>query len=164
MSWEPYWDFTKSNWGSLASVAGLAVSIATLIVAQKAKQAADAAKKEALRRNLAEELQDAVRKAEQVGLFLAQRKWDVVFLRAQEVTSVCSLVLRRWEAELPEQSKDNILKAQVQSGRIADVAMRGAVAAPSEEEFRIIATAQQRTYRLLSGELGASLATVERGK
>lgn len=85
MSWPGLSDFLLQNWGNLASVLGAMVSVATLAVATKARQAAEAAKAVARRQSLAEVLQDTVRKNEQVGLFLSQRRWDIVWLRAQEI-------------------------------------------------------------------------------
>jgi hypothetical protein len=55
MNLKVLWEFCVKNWGNLASVIGLFISFATLLVAQKAKQSADAAKLEARRRSLAEE-------------------------------------------------------------------------------------------------------------
>ena len=91
-------------WGNLASLLGVMVSAATLAVATKARQAAEAAKTVARRQSLTEVLQDTVRKNEQVGLFLSQRRWDIVWLRAQEVAGVTSIVLTRWPQELSASS------------------------------------------------------------
>jgi predicted ATPase len=71
-------EFLVHNWGNLASVLGVMVSVVTLAVATKARQAAEAAKAVARRQSLTEVLQDTVRKNEQVGLFLSQRRWDIV--------------------------------------------------------------------------------------
>lgn len=57
MAWAAVWDFLFWNWGDLAIVLGLAVSVATVLVASKARE-----------------------KNEKVGLFLSQRKWDIVWL------------------------------------------------------------------------------------
>ena len=76
MSWADLSGFLALNWGNVASVLGLAVSLVTLAVASKAREAAEAARAIARRQSLTEVLQDAVRKNEQVGLFLSQRKWD----------------------------------------------------------------------------------------
>jgi hypothetical protein len=43
MSWPVPPEFLAQNWGNLASVAGLAASVATFVVATKARQAAEAA-------------------------------------------------------------------------------------------------------------------------
>ena len=162
MKWKPLSDFLVTNWGSVASVAGLAVSIATLIVARKARAAVQAARKEARRRSLAEDLQDALTKSEQVGLFIRDSKWDIVFLRAQEIASACSLVLKRWNDELSEPSKEQILLARDQAGSIARVAMRANRVPPTEQQLLNISGAQRRLNELLSGELGESLRIIER--
>jgi hypothetical protein len=44
MSWAHAWEFVVHHWGNLASVLGLAVSVATLAVASKAREAAEAAR------------------------------------------------------------------------------------------------------------------------
>lgn len=143
----------STNWGSLVSVVGLAVSVATLLVARWAKEAAEQAKGEARRRNLADEIEEAQRKTEQVGSYLGQEKWEIVLLRAQEVVTSCSQILRRWGAhERSEQSRDNILVAQQQAGSIARVALRAPRIRPTDQDLRRIAGAQHKALQLLSGE------------
>jgi len=161
MTLKSVWDFLAANWGNIASVLALAVSIATLVVATKAKDAANAARAEARRRSLAEELQDAQRKAEQVGFFVRDRKWELVFLRSQEVTGACILILERWQGDLGEHSKERILKASVEADSIGEVASRTGTRAPTDHELRSIAAAQRRVHQLLSGLLGQSLSEIE---
>jgi hypothetical protein len=141
------------NWGNLFSAAGFCVSVATLIVARWAKQAAEEAKAEARARNLADELREAQSKAEQIGTYLSQEKWEIVLLRAQEVVTSCSQILRRWgPKELSEQSRNNVLLAQQQAGSIARVALRAPRIVPSEQDVRRLAVAQHKTLQLLAGE------------
>ena len=163
MSWADASEFLFRNWGNLASVLGLGVSVATLVVAWKAREAAEAATAVARRRGLTEVLQDAVRTNEQVGLFLSQRKWDIVWLRAQETTSAASLALTRWSLELGASSKDNLLRSQQLSNSIAGVALRGADEIPMPREIARISKAQGRVAQLLNAELGASLRRSEGG-
>lgn len=147
------WEWLKLNWGNLFSVIGVLVSIATLIVARSAKKAAEDAKAEARRANLADELKAAQEKAEQIGNYLSQQKWEIVLLRSQEVVTSCSQILRRWGAEnLSESAKNNILLAQRQAGSIAQAAMRAPRIAVSEEDLRRISRAQHKTLQLLAGE------------
>lgn len=152
----------SSNWGNLASVLGLAVSTATFFVARWAKEAAEQAKAEARRRNLADELEEAQRKTEQVGSYLGQEKWEIVLLRAQEVVTSCSQILRRWGTdELSEQSRDNILVAQQQAGSIVRVALRAPRIPPTEQDLRRIAGAQHKALQLLSGETAEITGKIE---
>ena len=124
------------NWGNVASVLGLAVSVATLAVASKAREEAEAAKAAARRQSLTEVLHDAVRKNEQVGLFLSQRKWDIVWLRAQETANAASLGLTRRPLELGVTSRDNLLRSQQLSGSIASVALRNRADVASTRQGR----------------------------
>lgn len=163
MSWDEISGFVFRNWGDLASVLGLAVSVATLLVASKAREAAEAAKAAARRQSLTEVLQDAARKNEQVGLFLSQRKWDIVWLRAQETASATSLALARWPLELGAVSKDNLLRSQQLSSSIASVALRVTGDVPTLRETARISQAQGRVAQLLNAELGESLRRSEGG-
>ena len=156
--------FFLSNWGNLASVVGLLVSIATLVVATKARKAALAARAEARRRSLAEELQDAAGRAEQVGQYILSNKWDIVWLRSQEIASACSLVLTRWDTDLSEKSKDNILRAQRLSGSLAEVATEASRTAVSKQEILRMSATQGRISQLLNAGLGESLRSVERSE
>jgi hypothetical protein len=163
MSWDDIAGFLFRNWGNLASVLGLAVSVATLFVASKAREAAEAAKAVARRQSLTEVLQDAVRKNEQVGLFVSQRKWDIVWLRAQETASATSLALTRWPLELGGGSKDNLLRSQQLSSSIASVALRVTGDMPTLREIARVSQAQGRIAQLLSAELGESFRRGEGG-
>jgi hypothetical protein len=154
-------DFLVANWGSIASVVGLAVSCVTLWVARKARESADAAKEEARRRNLSEDLQDAHVKSEQVGLFIRDGNWDRVFLRSQEISSLCSIVLKRWNKELNGNSKTQINLARDHAGSIAKVAVRAHRVQPSEKEIVNVSAAQRRLNELLSSELGEALRVIE---
>jgi len=156
--------FLAANWGNVASILGLIVSLATLLVARKAKESADAAKAEARRRSRAEDFQEAHTRSEQLGLFIRDAKWDIVFLRSQEIVSACSLVLRRWSDELTEASKTQIVLAREQAGSIARVAMRAHRIPPTEHQVLNVSAAQRRLNELLSAELGESLRVVERSE
>lgn len=154
--------FAASNWGSLASIVGLGISVWTLIVATGARKAAQEARGEARRQMLTEELQNAVYRAEQLGHHVLLRKWEIAFIRAQEVASSCSLILRRWTDTLSVPSKDRILLAQAQAGSIAKAAMRANAAPPTDQQLQRIVDAQQRAFQLLSAEKGESLGAIER--
>jgi hypothetical protein len=155
--------FAANNWGNLASIIGLCVSIWTLKVATGARKAARNAWSEARRQKLSEELQNAVYRVEQLGHHVLLKKWEISFIRAQEVSSACSLILRRWADTLTELSKDRILLAQAQAVSIAKAAMRANSSPPTEQQLQRIVSAQQRAFELLSAEKGESLGAIERG-
>ena len=161
MSWARFVELFSNHWGNFASVLGLAVSVATLAVATKARQAAEAARAAARRQSLTETLQDTVRMSEQVGLFLSQQKWDIVWLRAQEVTSEISLMLTRWSEDLSGGSRDNLLRCRHLSRSISGVALASSSNPPTAQQVAQMSRAQGRAAQLLSAELGEALRSVE---
>lgn len=157
------WDDFVANWGNLASAAGLGVGIATLVVAKRARAAAVAAKSEARRQNLIDEIQDAQKTVEQIGAYLSQQKWEIVHLRSQEVITSCSQILRRWGTEsLSERSRNNLLVAQQQAGSIAEVALRALRIAPTDREFKMLSVAQHKALELLSVEAAEFEGIIEK--
>ncbi|MHB8754644.1 MAG: hypothetical protein ACYC92_06755 [Candidatus Acidiferrales bacterium] len=160
MSLEYVWLAVQAHWGDAASVVGLGVSVATLVVARGARAAAEAAKTEARRQNLVDEIQDAQKKAEQLGTYLSQQKWEIVQLRSQEVITSCSQILRRWGADsLSQTSHNNLLRVQQQVGSIAKVAIRSLRNPPSDIEFELMSIAHNKAFNILSIE-AAELAGI----
>ena len=147
--------------GRLRELLGLIVSAVTLSVATKAREAAEATRTAARRQNLTEVLQDAARKSEHVGIFLSQRKWDIVGLRAQEIIAATSLVLTRWSAELSLDSRSNLLRCRGFSSSISNVALVAPSSAPTTRQVARIAQAHGRVTQLLNAELGEALRSAE---
>jgi len=163
MTWDSLWQIFRNDWGNIASLAGLVVSAFTLWFAKKAKAAADAARDEARRQNLVDEILGAQKKAEQMGAYLSQQKWEVVHLISQEMITACSQILRRWGKEsLPERSRNNFLVAQQQAGSIAEVAVRALRLAPSDREFKMLSVAQHKALELLSVEAAEFAGIIEK--
>lgn len=88
--------FATDNWGNLASVWGLGVSIYVLFVAKGARKAAEEARSAERLRTVLEELEDAAKKCTELGQFARAQKWDLVHLRAQEVMASCRVTVARW--------------------------------------------------------------------
>lgn len=154
-------DFVATNWGNLASVLGFAVGVVTLLVARRARAAAEAALSEARSRNLVEELQEASRSVEQIGLFLRHGTWEIVWLRSQETMNACSQILARWGDDLSESSRNQVLSAKRLAASISESTGPGAT--PNPSDVKRIGATQVRLSQLLSAELGTSKRIVERG-
>src|SRR5438105_3270888 len=135
-------DLLKQNWGNLASVLGLGVSVWVLLVAQKARQAAEIASAVARLKSLVEELGQASVKVQQVGLFLRDRKWDIVQLRAEEILGSCELVLTRWGDHLDESFRNNLRSASTLARSIAGTAAESSMRELSQAERRQVLDAQ----------------------
>jgi hypothetical protein len=143
--------FLWQNWGNIASLAGLIIGIVVLIVAKGAKTAAIQAREQARRRDLTEELADLARKMEQVGLFAAQRKWDIVQLRAEESHSTCTGAITRWGDQLTVGCRNKLLNVISFTRSIAELTY-GPV--PTEVDRLQILSTQLRTRELVDSVLG----------
>jgi hypothetical protein len=97
--------------GTVASVIGLGVGIYVIVVARGAREAAQAASALGRKRNLAEELESASQKIQQVGNFIQQGQWVPVRMRTEEILVSCKIALSRWPDNLSESHKNGILTA-----------------------------------------------------
>lgn len=136
----PFQSATKAwigrNWGNLASVWGLSVSIYVLWVAQGAKtaakkateeaeEAAKMAKVSARTRGALEDLQVALAASRQVSNHAGVKNWQVVRLKAEEVMESCRIIVNRWEdtAALND-SKNSLNQAVAMMRTIAEEASK----------------------------------------
>lgn len=97
--------------GTMASVAGLIVSLYVLQVATDARKAAEDARDISRKRNLAEELDDISYKLQQLGNFLATQQWVGVQIRIEEILAVCKMAMTRWSDHLSEHHMNEIRTA-----------------------------------------------------
>ncbi len=155
-------DFLRQNWGNLASVLGLGVSLWVLVVAQKARAAAEGARAVSRLKSLVEELEEASTRIQQVGIFLRDRKWDVVQLRVEEILGSCKSVLARWGDRLNESSSNNLRSASTMTRSIARAAAESSVRELSQAEHRQALDAQLDAAELISSVLGEARKTEER--
>jgi hypothetical protein len=111
----------RQNWGDIASVWGLGVSIYVLYIAKRAREAAEEVRSTERIRTVLEELQEAAQKCTQVGQFARDEKWDLVHLRAQEVMTSCRLVIARWGTDdVLKDSRNSLLQVATQMRSIVE--------------------------------------------
>lgn len=155
-------NFLAQNWGNVASVVGLGISIWVLVVAQKAKQAAEEARSAARLKSLVEVLEEASAKAQQIGFFLRSGKWDVVHLLAEGILNVCKLIRSRWGESLPERAGLDLDEVATITKSIAGVADNASMRQLDERERRQAAGAQVELIGLLAGILGEARKAEEK--
>jgi hypothetical protein len=154
--------FLVQNWGNVASVAGLLVSIWVLIVARKAKQAAGEARSAARLKNLVEVVAEANAKLQQVGTCLAAQQWDVARHLAGEVAGVCRLVKERWHDYMTRSSRGSLLEVSRIAKSIADVTTEANMRQLTKAERREALDSQLAAINLLSSIVGEIRRTEER--
>lgn len=127
------WDFIEKNWGNLASVAGLIISVFTLLFARRASQAAREAREAVLKSNLADDLQEAVNQSQELRVFLGINQWRIARLKAVELQDKAIWLRERWEQELDLESLNRLTEAGVQLQRIVENIERLSENSVSEE-------------------------------
>lgn len=150
------------NWGNVARVAGLLISIWVLIIAQRARAAAEDARSAARLKSLIEVLAEASSRVQQVGVCLTGQQWDFVQVLAGEVIAACSLVKERWGDSLTETSRENLLQVSSRARSIAGVAGEAHMRQLSKAELRQALDAQLILCELLNTILGEARRVEER--
>jgi len=160
-NWTSAWTFVDGNWGNIASAWGLSVGVYVLMVAQGARRAAEQARQLGRARGLLEELEEANKKIQLVGVFIGQRKWDLVNHVAGEVLVSCKGIMARWN-DLPGSSSNTLLEACVLIRSIADSAIANVSEDQTAKHARRLLRAQLSAAELLSTALGHGKQLAER--
>lgn len=102
------WNFIKQNWGNLASVAGLIISVFTLLFAKRASQAAREAKAAVWRRTVADDLEEAERLASEMISSIRKKDWLISRYIANKLRQQAIWINERWASLLGEEVKDKV--------------------------------------------------------
>jgi len=154
-------DFFKQNWGNVASVLGLGISVWVLIVAHGARAAAEQARSLARLKSLVEELESAANKVQLIGIFLRDRKWEIAHLLADEALSVCRATLTRWGDQFME-SKNSLYNACTELQSISDSCITSVAVALTATDWQQTIRAQREARKLISSVVGRAKKAEER--
>ncbi len=155
-------EFLQQNWGNVASVLGLGVSVWVLLVAQKAREAAEQARTTARLRNLVEVLTEAGNQVHQLGSYLAGDQWGVARFLAGEVAGACRLSMERWGDALDSSSRRSLVDLSRIAKSIAVVADEARMRQISAAERRQILDAQLAAIDLISATVGRARGVQEK--
>ena len=148
--------------GTVASVAGLGVSIYLIFVARAARDAARSARASARKMGLVEELESTSQKIQQVGTFIQLEQWIAVRLRSEEILGSCQITLSRWPDHLTQARKNEIITASGLIHSIALIAANHGDGRMDTARKKQINDAQIRASEHISGALGEARGTQER--
>lgn len=155
MSW------LANNWGNVASVLGLGLSICVLIVATKAKAAAEGAKRALELRTLAAALRscsDEIASLEQQIDNAGWRHGDTVAGRAlRELSYVTS----RWKDHLDEKSSEGLALASSHLEKVRGQLRKCRSRDPKGSEVRALRESVERIEVLLAAEIGKSESRID---
>ena len=148
--------------GTLASLAGLGISVYLIFVTRAARDAARGARAFARKMNLVEELESASQKIQQVGTFIQQEEWVAVRLRSEEILGSCQVTLSRWPDHLTEARKNEIITASSLIRSIATNAANQNEGKMDNPRKRKINDAHIRASAHISSALGEARRSQER--
>jgi hypothetical protein len=148
--------------GTLASVIGLGVGLYVMVVARGAREAAQAARALARKRNLTEELESASQRIQQVGNFIQQEQWVAVRMRTEEILASCKLTLTRWPDNLSEERRNEVMNASTLLRSIVMTTAEFVDGQTTPQQKKKITDAHIRASGHIHSALGEALMEEER--
>ncbi|MEP7364150.1 MAG: hypothetical protein ABI972_12915 [Acidobacteriota bacterium] len=147
-------DWVANNWGNVASVVGLLVSIATLWVAQGARKAAQAARAEVHRKVLTDDLAMLASHARDMASFVSGEQWAWADMRALELITELNRVSERWKLRLPPEIAESLLLAIEELMSCRQILVRAPAKAVSAREKRDLTGSADRIASHLAASHG----------
>lgn len=92
--------WAREHWGDVASLIGLAVSLATFSVSRRAKSAAEAARDAIERRTLGNELRDVGDGLRLLQVLCQERRWDLAGHICNRCAQQLAFARKRWTRHL----------------------------------------------------------------
>jgi hypothetical protein len=105
-------EFLITNWGNLASVAGLLVSLGALFFARSAAETAKLVRREMQRYNLHETVATLVTRIQELLMLERLKQWDLARLRADDVMASLDLITTKWKQILGVDNTKDLLQAK----------------------------------------------------
>lgn len=153
-------NFFVENWGSLASLAGILVTLFFSYGAKKAARAAEQAAKDARSRlinlDYFSELQRLISLSDELYNFLEQNEWRLVSDRASALRNSAAVISSADGIYFSEETRERLRVAAVQFKNIAAGADRAAdpnQATPDHLRYRRIVADQKESFSLAAEEL-----------
>ncbi|MGH7451117.1 MAG: hypothetical protein ACRENG_07225 [bacterium] len=105
-------EFFVENWGNLASVAGLLVSIGALFFARSAAQTVKLVRQEMQRYSMHEYLSVFVARFQEFLLLMRLAKWELAWLRTDELIAALTWAISKWDLVLGTDRTRHLTNAQ----------------------------------------------------
>ncbi len=106
--------FLLTNWGNLASVVGLILSLLAAILASRASKAAEGARRAVLSRTMAEEISGGYKLASEITMLIGISQFNMALTKCSDLLDVPNRIRIRWLEALATTSKNNWLLARQQ--------------------------------------------------
>jgi hypothetical protein len=116
-------------------VVSLGIAGVSAVFAKRASKSAREAKRLVLANTLAEEINLSHKLAAEVADLVDNGKHELARLRCNDLHDRTLIILKRWEASLTNDSKNNLLSAKAQLESLRAVTTRLSAAVPSAKEL-----------------------------
>jgi ATP phosphoribosyltransferase regulatory subunit HisZ len=152
-----------STLAGLASIAGLGASIYAAIKARSASKAASEARDASLVHSLADDLDLASHRAEQLFDFLQHARYNEANLRVNELTSSLSELPHRRNQYLSTVNKNKLLTSRFQLQTISEAIHKSSASNASLDKEQVMIVAR-RVYMSVREVLGDVKSYIEQGE
>jgi len=147
-------DWLNHNWGNLASVFGLTITVIVLIVSRRAVKAAQEAKTAIERRSAAQDLRDCGDKVGFMRLLCDGEKWEVSSYVCNGLLQEVSFISNRWAQHFADETKENLNLLATQIDTLNGQLRKFMKRPPKPSELEALAAAITNISTLLSAEVG----------
>jgi hypothetical protein len=142
------------NWGSFVSSLGLGVSIITLVVSRRAKQAAEDARDSIYQQTLATELNNAAINITYLHTVCDSGRFDLASHLSYQAVQKTAFLSQRWYTHLDDSSKKTLSRASAQLDTIVSQLLKFRAKAPIPEELNSLLGAIKKVNQMLNEEAG----------
>jgi hypothetical protein len=150
------------HWGDWASVAGLVFSFLAFVFSKRASKAANEARDSMLQKSFGQDMNDANRAATEIVRFVSMDRGDMASLRATELMSQTSYFIARWKDKLPEDARNNLVKAREQLLSIHSAIAKKPMADMNSSERSRLSQACQQVSLIFSEEHGSAIRATDK--
>jgi hypothetical protein len=145
-----------SNWGNLASVLGLGLSVWVLVVSTQAKAAAEGAKRALELRTLAMALRSCGDEMASLAQHVESQAWQYGDTVAGHLLRELSYITTRWVEHLDAKSAEGLALASSHVEKVRGQLRKARARALREPELLALHRSVERIEMLLAAEIGKS--------
>jgi hypothetical protein len=154
-------DWLTQNWGNVASLAGLGVSIVVLIFSKRAATAAREAKIAIERSSAAKDLRECGDKISFIRVFCDNGNWEVGSFVCNGLLQDVSFLSNRWALHFGNETKENLNALTTQLDTLHSQLRKFITRPPKPAEVESLTAAVARIGTLISAEVGRYESLIE---
>lgn len=150
----PWYQWLAGNWGDIATLAGLMVSLWVLVVSRRARRAAIEARDAVFRRNVVDDLRRFSDEISFLGSLVDTRSWSVASSVSTRLLQSLHFFAGRWDGVLGSESRRSVNGLIVQIGTVRTQLVRFVSKPPSEDELASLSGSLSKVGSTLSRQVG----------